>query len=63
MEGVLGGVSGRTLNVNTEWGESGSLNGETCGDGGISRGGGEGESTGRRVAAGELLEIFSCKLL
>jgi len=27
MEGVRGGVSGRTLIVNTEWGESGSAGG------------------------------------
>jgi len=46
MEGVLGGVSGRTLSVNTEWVESGSLKGEARGDEGNSRAGDEGESTG-----------------
>jgi len=43
MEGVL---EGRTLSVNTEWGESASLKGETRGDGGNSRADDEGESRG-----------------
>jgi len=46
MEGVLGSISGRTLNVKTEWRELGSLKGEACGDGGISRSGDENKSMG-----------------
>jgi len=48
MEGVLGGVSGRTLNVRMESGESGSGRGGVSGrgDGGSSGAGDEAKLTG-----------------
>jgi len=54
MEGVLGGVSGRTLNVRTESGESGWAKGEVSGrwDRGSSVAEGEPGGFGDSVVAG-----------